>query len=211
MGVSLIVLLFALILIVPVANAENVNITPVATAFITIDPIGNHTIGDVFFINGTTNLPVSENLTLEIRDYAWTWRLHMKNEPDVPPPGFYAYLPHVAIIPDIDGINQWSVNVTDASKSLVARRYEAVIFSEANNTCNRWGCPGSSAANLTDFTLFQGNTSFVTNFTAPPTQTFSNTLPLPSTTGYNIPLPWHLSIMAIFAVLLILKIFDKRK
>jgi hypothetical protein len=30
--------------------------------FITIDPSGNHSIGDVFFINGTTNLPANDTI-----------------------------------------------------------------------------------------------------------------------------------------------------
>ncbi len=202
-----------ILLIVPIVNAENTssgtnltNMAPKSTIypaepFITIDPIGNHTIGDVFFINGTTNLPVSENLTLEIRDYAWTWRLHMKDEPNVPPPGYYAYLPYVSIIPGITGINQWSVNVTDAAERLIMGRYEALIFSEINSTCNRWGCPGSRVANLTDFTLFQGNTNLVKNHTPTQIHPPPSTLSLPSPTRYSTPLPWLLAVTAIFAVL----------
>jgi len=217
------VVILLLIGCVPVVNAENAssgtnltNITANSTVypaepFITIDPIGNHTIGDVFFLNGTTNLPVSENLTLEIRDYAWTWRLHMKDEPNVPPPGYYAYLPYVSIISGITGINQWSVNVTDAAEGLIVGRYEAVIFSEINSTCNRWGCPGSRAANLTDFTLFQGNTNLVKNYTPTQIQPPPSTLPLPSPTRYSTPLPWLLAITAFFAAILILKTCDERK
>ena len=45
------------IMIVPLANADNGNVTLNTTPFITIDPIGNHAVGEVFVIKGTTNLP----------------------------------------------------------------------------------------------------------------------------------------------------------
>ena len=55
------------IIIVPLANADNGNIPSVTTPFITIDPIGNHTIDCPFFINGTTNLAAfNESLKLII-------------------------------------------------------------------------------------------------------------------------------------------------
>ena len=49
-------ILFVAILMVPFVNAD-ANVTPNTTPFITIDPIGNHAVGEVFIINGTTNLP----------------------------------------------------------------------------------------------------------------------------------------------------------
>ncbi len=52
------------VIIVPLVSAENV--TPNTTPFITIDPIGNHTIDEVFFINGTTSLPANNELLLDI-------------------------------------------------------------------------------------------------------------------------------------------------
>ncbi|WP_321506988.1 hypothetical protein [uncultured Methanoregula sp.] len=33
--------------------------------FITIDPIGNHSVSDIFFVNGTTNLPVGDILLVQ--------------------------------------------------------------------------------------------------------------------------------------------------
>ena len=205
----------AILLIVPIVNAENTSIgtnltnpAPNSTVypaepFITIDPIGNHSTGDVFFINGTTNLPVSENLILEIRDYAWTWRLHMKDEPNVPPPGYYAYLPYVSIIPGITGINQWSVNVTDAAERLIMGRYEALIFSEINSTRNRWGCPGSGGAQKSDrfYIVSRKYKISVKNHTPTQIHPPPSTLSLPSPTRYSTPLPWLLAVTAIFAAL----------
>ena len=61
--------LLAVTIVIPMARADNGNVTPVTTPFITIDPIGNHTIGDVFFVNGSTNLPVSDTLFILIDKY----------------------------------------------------------------------------------------------------------------------------------------------
>lgn len=55
-----------------------------ATPFITMDPIENHSIGDVFFINGTTNLPVSDNLTITIVYLPYIRQTHPKS--DLGPP-----------------------------------------------------------------------------------------------------------------------------
>lgn len=52
-------IVLAAIMIVPLASADDGNVTAVTTPFITINPIGNHTLDEVFFISGTTNLPAS--------------------------------------------------------------------------------------------------------------------------------------------------------
>jgi hypothetical protein len=135
----------------------------------------------------------------------------MKNEPNVPSPRYYAYLPYVSIIPDSIGTNRWSVNVTDSTEGLVVGRYEVEIFSEINSTCNRWGCPGSKAANISDFTLFSGNTSIIINHTPPQTQPPPTTLLLSPMTPQGTPLPWLLSVSAIFAVMLVLKLYNEKK
>ena len=57
------IILVAIAVSIPIAAAAASQAPP----FITIDPIGNHTIGDVFFINGTTNLAVfNESIDLQI-------------------------------------------------------------------------------------------------------------------------------------------------
>jgi hypothetical protein len=100
-------ILLVTIIIVPMANAEYDNGTPITTSFITIDPIGNHTIGDVFFINGTTNLAVTQNLTIHVYPLAST------HEPRgrIPPPGIF--VDGIPIVPVTNGVNRWSVNVTN--------------------------------------------------------------------------------------------------
>jgi hypothetical protein len=106
--------------IIPLVSAENV--TPVTTPFITIDPIGNHTVGDVFFINGTTNLPVNDSLGLWIFQYDVLCELHHDREHDVGTVWLgneaSRKIENIPIIPDNLGSNRFSINVTDNTKSL---------------------------------------------------------------------------------------------
>jgi len=87
------------IITVPIASADNV--TPVTTPFITIDPIRNHTIDEVFFITGTTNLPASNDaLLIQIETASFN------------PAGWGSdYRSNVSIQPG-DGVNLWSCNAT---------------------------------------------------------------------------------------------------
>jgi hypothetical protein len=85
--------------------------TPIGHEFIIVDPIGNHTAGDVFFINGTTNLPVTRNLTLYLgpgcvlnHGIGW-WTLE-------PEPSIISNIP---IVSGSSGTNHWSYNATDAA------------------------------------------------------------------------------------------------
>ena len=98
-------LLFLICSVAP-ASAADISSTSFSNPFITIDPIGNHTIGDVFFINGTTNLPVTDTLTIHIRpltpQHGGRGRL---------PLGIY--VDRIPIVSDSNGINHWSANVTD--------------------------------------------------------------------------------------------------
>lgn len=109
------------------ASADNVIVTQVTAQFITIDSVGDHTIGEVFFINGTTNLPVTENLTMDI---VTGYHPAMKNSP------YHPYLNiNVNDIPIISAtsgdprINYWSVNVTDIVKQLVNDKYDVSVLS----------------------------------------------------------------------------------
>ena len=64
---ALFALFLVIIMMIPVGTAANVTVPPGTTPFITIDPIGNYTVGEVFFINGTTNLdPLNESLIVQI-------------------------------------------------------------------------------------------------------------------------------------------------
>jgi hypothetical protein len=93
-------------------SRESANETPtIIPPFITIDPIGNHTAGDVFFINGTTNLPVTDNVSLNLDTYCNEFRPHMKSEIDPE----YISISNIPIVPGIAGINLWSFNATDSA------------------------------------------------------------------------------------------------
>jgi hypothetical protein len=88
--------------ILPAGQDTDSTISPAPAPFIRIDPVGNHRIGDVFFINGTTNLAVSNNsLSLTI-----TWA-------DFNPGGFGTsfYTSDVSIQPGEQGMNLWSAGV----------------------------------------------------------------------------------------------------
>ena len=103
----LLAMLLGLMLTTQLVCAENATATPVKNQFITIDPIGNHVIGEIFFINGTTNLPVTEKLN----GYIWTSIFIPAGKSGQ----FYpnAILPDISIVPMFSGTNRWSVNVTD--------------------------------------------------------------------------------------------------
>ena len=75
---------------------------PATEPYITIDPIGNHTAGDVFFVNGTTNLGRWEN-TLGL-DIEW-WAFN--------PAGRWSplYVGNVSIRPVGDGTGTWSAEI----------------------------------------------------------------------------------------------------
>jgi len=95
------------------AIAENLtrgpSITPI-NYFITIDPISDHTIGEIFFINGTTNLPLFENISMSFIESRSLGRNSIK-EPGRSP---YDYeIENIPISPAKSGINRWSVNMTE--------------------------------------------------------------------------------------------------
>jgi hypothetical protein len=80
----------------------NSTISPTPTLFIKIDPVGNHTVGDVFFINGTTSLPDSnDSLTLFI---GWA---------DFNPAGWGVsfYRSNISIKAGENGVNIWSAEI----------------------------------------------------------------------------------------------------
>jgi hypothetical protein len=102
---------------IPVACAENTtsaanltNLTPAsattsAVPFIAIYPIGNHTIGEGFFINGTTNLPVSDDRNLLLTIKPTNPRSNGIN---------WEYSKYLAVVPGSNGINQWSDIITES-------------------------------------------------------------------------------------------------
>jgi len=93
--------------LVRAADASTFNVTStsefgIAESYITIDPVGNHTLDEVFFISGTTDLPAS-GTSLLLQIYSTNFN---------PGGGGSAYQSNVTIEPGENGINTWSCNVT---------------------------------------------------------------------------------------------------
>jgi hypothetical protein len=187
-------------LIVPIVNAENSNTTSNITPFINIDPIGNHTVGDVIIISGTTNLPVTDNLTVDIITTHWFYGSgHMKNTPASPPPDQWAFFPSIPIEPDFQA-NKWSVNITDNATHLIQGEYFAFIEKKVNYPCT--DPEKCNIGNYSEFSLLPTNnsTSVTVQSSLQITQTptsmeYSTTVP----TRKASPVPLALSIVAIFA------------
>jgi len=216
-----------IVFIVPIVSAEN---TPALTSstngttttaasseelFITIDPIGDHIIGEVFFINGTTNLPVSGNLTLGMEALSYIMRPHQKGETGPGPHGS-ANLPALPISPALPGLNRWSANVTDIVKELESGEYEVSVFPPLRGPCNTTGCNIPKAEADQIFTLFpaKNGTSVSVSQTASqsPTQilfTPSTTLVLPS--KQFSPLPSVLPIAVLVTIVILKPIQGKKR
>jgi hypothetical protein len=160
---------FLAILIVPLANANDANATPVTAPFIVIDPIGNHAIGDVFYINGTTNLPVTENLMMDITT---EFRMAMKNSP--PRTYLDVGVNDIPVISSSSGnpeINHWSANITDTVKKLVNDKYCVSVRSSRNNSIVD-GCVFFSLVPSTNITTTSPQTTIQTPSQTQPTTPF---------------------------------------
>ena len=132
-------IIVCLVLCCTSVHAADNNTLSVSDHYIIIDPIGNHTIGDVFFINGTTNLPVTENLTINIANFDWIQKGgRMKTSSSELPLGEGVLIHAVQISPFLPGINQWSVNITGIIN--VSGKYSVSVISFANYTCNDDKC-----------------------------------------------------------------------
>ncbi len=203
LGCLFLAILFVAIIFVPLANADEVNVSPNITPFITIDPIGNHTIGDVFFINGTTNMPVSENLTISFERYIDFGAPHAKNNPD-----HLVSISDIPISSAIPGTNRWSVNVTDFTiKHLLSTQEVVFVY--------------TSDVYATDiFTLFPANKATPSNDqttvlqtiipSPPPIQsTTSAVTALPTTR--SSPLSLGLPIVVLAAVVILRPVYRKNR
>jgi hypothetical protein len=198
----------------PASGADNVSVTPVTTPFITIDPIGDHIIGDVFFINGTTNLPVTENLTIEFSFTKYIQRPHMHS--DLVPANSSATISDIPILPVSSGPNRWSINVTDKVKELVYGTYFVDIHTSVDYGCKSTGCSIPKAIERSNFILVSQNisTTPITLLTQVQTQfpvqsaTISSTqLPIRLVT----PLDLSLSVAALGTLLILRFMYGKKR
>lgn len=220
-GVSIIVLLLAMIIIVPIASAENItrgtNLTSLTLnsmvhpeePYITIDPIGNHVIGNVFFVNGTTNLPVSEKLTMSIEYLKYIKQTHSKSDLG-PPPDEGAYITAISISPALPGMNRWSANVTDITTELKSGDYLVQVDSQINESCNTSGCRIPDISTTAVFTLLPANKSIKLNLLQTTVQSPSTNVPVfPMTQSTSLPFP--LLIAVIVAIVILKPILGKKR
>ncbi len=211
---------------VPTVNAETISsginltsLTPNSSVsptepFFMVDPIGNHAIGDIFFINGTTNLPVSQNLTMGIVSYKYIMRPHMKNELG-PGPHSSAYMKGIPISSAFPGTNRWAANVTDAVKELESGDYLVQVDSQINESCNITGCRIPDVSTTAVFTHLTANKSIKSDVLQTTVQNSSTVQPpisattVPHTTQ-SASLPLALPIV-VFVAIVILKSIQKKK
>jgi hypothetical protein len=192
------ILLMVVITGIPIAGAENV--TPVTTPFITINPIGNHTVGDVFFINGTTNLGTRErSLGLDIEWWAFN------------PSGFSTpfYATIASIQPEENGTSTWSAEI-------IPSQWEIYILSDHHPTSTvfKSANPGEyiayvSSSDPLGSTVLNQQTFFIVPPETPSIPELSNTTTVPESgsrgisavpTRQNTPCPGYLPVIAVGAV-----------
>lgn len=101
------------------------------TPYIIINPISTHIVGDVFEINGTTNLGVNDRLMIAINEERPT-AVGPFDNPEVYHK-FIDSLDYVIMNRDNCGINSWSyqVNLTGFHSRTV---YDVKVYSEQNRT-----------------------------------------------------------------------------
>ena len=191
------------------AGVNQTNASP--SYYITIDPIGNHTVSDVIFINGTTNLPEGDNLSVVIQDGF---------DPGGGGPFFYSSVP---IQPGKNGINFWSCNITPVLWSPGPRAQYGFTFTAANFPAGDYGVGVIFGNNVVDqqqiLTILPAEPEEISTLsltqTPPPTPTTMVSLnetaemtPPPSTTPTS-PLSLIVPLMAI-AGIVILQVNQRR-
>jgi hypothetical protein len=171
--------------------------------FITIDPIENRTIGAVFVIHGTTNLPASTNKSL-LLSITPTWK-----DPDRY--SGFVYSKYLTIIQGENKTNHWSENVTEVDWRL-NNEYFVKISSLYVQDSPRINTPVATQV----FTIFPANTNPILEHSSPsPIQSPSiqnpstNVTTLPLTT-LSASLPLALPIV-VFVIIMILKSIQKKK
>jgi hypothetical protein len=115
---------------------SSVNTTP----YIVINPVSDHIIGDVFEINGTTNLESDSMIKIEI--YQSHFYLEPKNVPHV----YTGLSGNATIHRDNCGMNAWSFRTN--SSVLSPAKYSLIVSAE-----------NIPIKNLSEFSLFPSNTS----------------------------------------------------
>jgi len=189
---SFVVILVSIVLMIIPASAANQNFSSPGTVnassnahyFITIDPIGNHSVSDVFFVNGTTNLPVGDILLVQgIIDQfrpgpSWGGSIHE----------------YISVEPGYGGVNVWSCNlspvlwktsmgfagVSQDIKDFVESDDYVVVISE-NSTQHT-----SRTVYSNQFTISSSNSAATSNVSQISITPVTTILPSPSPVTVNI-------------------------
>ena len=176
--------LFLMFILLPVsADLQTLNSSEL---FITIDPIGNHTIGEVFFINGTTNLPISENLSINV--FPALYHPVSRGHEDL---GFTN--DRISIISQDNGIKHWSINVSEGHWA------NEVYIVTIGSKKFRPDPPTIQFFTMSDppsLNYFQNNSMNNTSLQSTTISTPSTILKTP--TNLATPIPAFISILAVF-------------
>jgi hypothetical protein len=209
-----------------VRAADNSSIL-VSNPYILIDPIGNHTVGDVFFINGTTNLPVTENLTIHIYDFNFYCcvmlsRMKTSSCPSISSNNF-AQIFNISISSDGSGTNQWSVDVTDTAKKFLNGKYivsicSGLVCNPEDPITDECKARGSVGSNITNdfFTLFPVTNTSPTTVPETILSTTTSIQPIPSQTivlpmTQSSPLPFEWPIVVLATITILRQIYRKKR
>ena len=166
---------------VPSACADSADVDPATAPFMNIDPIDNHTVGEVFFINGTTNLPVNSSLFLSIDNFevfCYLQQSHPRPDSMLKAIGSNAIIQikNVILTPDLKGQNRFSVNVTDTIKNFEDGNY--FVYACSGQVCSKGLKDNQEACNISGPSDFIPRTDFFTVY--PAIKTTVSIIPQPS-------------------------------
>ncbi len=217
----------AALLVVPAApagsvtiGASHVTLNPIPTTspgipFITIDPIGDHAVGEVFFVNGTTNLGTWEKSL--ILDIEWS---------GFNPGGFGSsfYRTNASIQPGENGIGTWSAAIIPSQwerynespsyhpAPVFARVYSGEYVANVESSTPL----GPSVAAQQTFGIVPPENNVTPTSTTPagvqsssPMGTGSGNTPSPA--GQGTPVPVIVPVIAVFMGVVLLAVFNARK
>jgi hypothetical protein len=175
-----------------------------ANYWIKLDPVGDHSIGDVILINGTTNLPVTENLTMLI---SGVWRSAQKDSEHDSREVIVHNIPIFSEPAIPGGVNRWSINVTDTvQKNLIVDDYDVGVFSSRDDinaltSSSIESRPGIfhlfPSKNETPLAVLQTTTQSL----SPIQQTPSKTILTPTTQSSPLPAVLPIIVLLIISVL----------
>jgi hypothetical protein len=94
---------------------------PGTNPFISVDPIGDKNVGDIFTVTGTTNLPAGTNLFVRIEPASFGPEGGVNGE-------FSGAAGGVDVVAGTGGINTWSMEVNTSTLNPVKMRVNASVF-----------------------------------------------------------------------------------